>query len=57
MAVIPFVLEVIYTNQVAEVNRAKVPGGWLVILSVHSHREAHVTTTFVADAEWSWDLE
>lgn len=57
MAVIPFELEVIYTNQVAEVNRAKVPGGWLVILSVHSHREAHVTTTFVADAEWSWELE
>ncbi len=57
MAVIPFVVEQIYSSALMNANRIKVPGGWLLVLGVHSHGEAHMTTNFIEDAEWSWELE
>lgn len=57
MAVIPFELEEIHSSALTCVNRAKVPGGWLVMIGVHSHGGAHFTTNFIEDAAWDWELE
>lgn len=50
-----FDFEQIYSNNVTQVTRSQVPGGWLVNILVNAPRgQACMTTTFINDPEWLW---
>ena len=36
--------------------RAKVPGGWLVNVTMTGRGNLLMTNTFVADATWEWEI-
>ena len=40
---------------VRETKRAKVPGGWLVLVSVNAHTSVSASLTFYPDPEHAWD--
>jgi hypothetical protein len=52
---IPFAWEEVNNTSTASTARAKVPGGWLVNVILNG-RTTMMSTTFVADPEWSWEI-
>lgn len=56
--VLPFEFEDVKETTTATVTRAKVYGGWVVTIIVMPVRgSTMMTTTFVADSEWAWELK
>lgn len=54
---IPFKPEVIFTNSTTEVSRVKVKNGWIVSTVVNGRNGFALTSTFVLDSDWSWEIE
>lgn len=55
---LPFKFEEIEMTPTTQVTRAQVPGGWLITILVNApHGAACLTTTFVYDPEWRWEVK
>jgi len=53
---IPFDPEVIFTNATTEISRVKVKNGWIVNMIVNGRNGFALTSTFVLDSDWSWEV-
>ena len=53
---IPFDWEHINSTDTSNTFRARVPGGWLVNVTMTGRSTMMMTTTFVADINWDWNV-
>lgn len=54
---IPFQWEQIESEDTSNTFRAKVPGGWLVNVTMTGRGTMMMTTNFVSDINWDWKVK